>query len=118
MNHTRKTISNLFLGLTVLLATFAIPITGATAGEPTGNSIQPINISEEDSDALLEYYRLEGEVEVENITIKIYNNNDELIYSTEVCQKEYDCDERLIRMINDSDFITEIDNTRIYFLDQ
>lgn len=118
MNPAKKTFGALFSGLFVLLATLALPFNIASAGELTGNSIHPANVSELETKALLEIYGLEDEVEVNNITIKIYNADDNLIYSTEVCQKDYDCDDRLINFINQSDFITEVDNTRIYYLDQ
>lgn len=66
----------------------------------------------------MKLYKLSDETEVKNITVKIYDANDELIYSVEGCRNEIDCDERINQMINSSDFITEIDNTRIYYLDQ
>lgn len=118
MNHAKRTFGSLFLGLTVLLATLATPIYAVSAGDPPGEKILPKTISEQESEALLTLYSLEEAVEVKNITVKIYNANDELIYSTEVCQRDFECDDRINRMINQSDFITEFDNTRIYYLGQ
>jgi hypothetical protein len=118
MNHAKRTLSSLLLGLTVLLATLAIPLNPASAGTPTGEKILPNTVSDQDAEALIKLYGMEDEVEVKNITVKIYNNNDELIYSVEVCLNDFECDERINRIINDSDFITEVDNTRIYYLDQ
>jgi len=118
MNHAKKTFNSLFIGLTVLLATLVLPVSDASAGNTTGNTILPEALSEEESQTLLEIYSLDEEVVVEQLTIKIYDSNDELIYSAKVCPMEYDCDERLNRMINDSDFITEVDDTRIYYLAQ
>ena len=115
MNPAKKTFSALFTGLLVLLATLAVPFT-ASAGETSGSPVRPNDVSEHDTNALLEIYSLEDKAEVKNITIKIYNADDNLIYSTEVCQKDYDCDDRLIRFINQSDFIMEVDNTKIYYL--
>lgn len=117
MNHAKKTRFSLMLGLTVLLATLAAPIYAVSAGNPTGEKILPATVSEDETQALIELYGLEDEVEVKNITVKIYNNNDELIYSVEACLNDLECDERINHLINDSNFITEIDNTRIYYLD-
>ena len=50
--------------------------------------------------------------------IDLSDKQNELIFSTKVCQKDYDCDERINRMINESDFITEIGNTKIYYLEK
>lgn len=120
MNHAKKTLASLTLGLTVLLATLATPFYTASAGDPTGKEILPNTITERESEALLTLYSLEdvAEVEAANIKVKIYNTDDELIFSTEVCQRDFECDDRINRMINQSDFITEVDNTRIYYLDQ
>ena len=118
MNHAKRTISSLILGLTVLLATLATPLLAASAGNPTGEEILPNTLSEQEAAALIKLYDVEDEVEVPNITVKIYNNNDELIYSIELCQNDFECDERVNQMVNNSDFVTEVDNTRIYYLDE
>ena len=77
MNHAKRTISSLFLGLTVLLATLAMPMHAASAGNFTGEEILPNTVSEQEAAALIKLYDVEDEVEVTNITVKIYNNNDE-----------------------------------------
>ena len=119
MNHAKRTLASLILGLTVLLATLATPIYAASAGTTTGEKVLPTTVSEEESESLLKEYQLEDMVETSNnITVKIYNNNDDLIFSTKVCQRDFECDDRINRMINQSDFITEVDKTRIYYLDQ
>ena len=105
MNHAKRTLSSLFLGLTVLLATLAVPFNVASAGITTGEEILPNNMSEQEAKALIKLYSLDEEVEVSNITVKIYNANDELIYSVEVCQNDFECDERINQIVNDSDFI-------------
>lgn len=116
MNHAKKTLSVFITVLTVLLATLATPFYTASAGNPAGEKVLPTTLSEEESASLIKLYQLSDEVEVKNITVKIYNNNDELIYSVEVCKNDFECDERINQIINNSDFITEIDNTRIYYL--
>ena len=118
MNHAKRTFSSLLIGLTVLFATLAMPFYAASAGEPVGKEILPNTVSEQEAEELIKLYELVNEVEVKNITVKIYNNNDELIYSVEVCKNDFECDERINQIVNDSDFVTEVDNTRIYYLDQ
>lgn len=119
MNHAKRKLSSLVLGLSVLLATLATPTYAAGAGLLTSEDVLPTTVSEDESEALLKEYKLDELVEsIDNITVKIYNNNDDLIFSTEVCQRDFECDDRINRMINQSDFITEVDNTRIYYLDQ
>jgi hypothetical protein len=102
-----------------LLATFAFTLSAANAGINSGYNDPSTTVTENEIADLLDYYSLDEEaVEIDNIYIKIYNGDENLIYSTKVCQKDYECDERLNNFINQSDFITEIDNTRIYILNQ
>ena len=118
MNPAKRTLSSLLLGLTVLFATLALPFSTASAGDTAGEEILPTTVSEQEVEALIKLYGWEEEVEVGNITVKIYDTNDNLIYSVKACQNALECDERINQIINASDFITEIDNTRIYYLDQ
>ena len=116
--QTTKTSIRLLTGLLILLATLAFSINTASAGIPTGSSILPYTITEQEFNDLLSFANADEDVKIENVKIKIYGNDDDLIYSANVCHSAYNCDERLNRLINQSDFITEIDNTRIYFLIQ
>lgn len=119
MKPATKTSFRLLTGLLVLLATFAFSLSTANAGIKSGYNDPSTTVTDTEIADLLEYYSLEEEaLEIENIYIKIYSGDDNLIFSTKVCQKDYECDERLNNFINQSDFITEIDNTRIYILNQ
>lgn len=123
MKTTKKTSLSLLTGLLVLIATLATSFNHASAGIPTGNSILPYSIlpysiTDQEYNDLLSFASIDKDVKIENIKIKIYTDNDELIYSSTVCQSTFNCDERLNQFINQSDFITEVDNTRIYILNQ
>jgi len=118
MKTAKKTSVGLLIGLLVLIATLATSFNSASAGISTGSSILPYSITEQEINDLLLFAGLDKEVEVENIKIKIFGNNDDLVYSSIVCQSIYKCDERLNQLINQSDFITEVDNVRIYILNQ
>ena len=118
MKPATKTSFSLLTGLLVLLASLTFSNTNASAGITTGSSIQPYTVTGQEINALLSFYGLDNDTKIYNIKIKIFGMNDELIYSAQVCQGIYDCDERLNQMLNQSDFITEVDNTRIYILNQ
>lgn len=118
MKTAKKTSISLLTGLLVLIATVATSFNHASAGIPTGNSILPYSIPDQEYNDLLSFASIDKDVKIENIKIKIYTDNDELIYSSTVCQSTFNCDERLNQLINQSDFITEVDNTRIYILNQ
>ena len=117
MKPATKTSSRLLSGIFVLLATLAFSITTASAGNETGTSDDHYKISENEISALLTAYNVfDEDIKVQNITVKIYSTDDNLVYSAEVCQQEFNCDKRLNFLINQSDFLTEIDNTKIYML--
>ncbi len=119
MKTAKKTISRLLSGIFVLLATLAFSIPTASAGNEAGTSEDLNKISEKEISTLLTAYDIFDEnIKIQNITVKIYSTDDNLVYSAEVCQQEFDCDKRLNFLINQSDFLTEIDNTRIYMLNK
>ena len=123
MKTAKKTSLSLLTGLLILTATLASSFNNVSAGIPTENSILPYStlpylITEQEANDLLTFASIDREVEIENIKIKIFGNNDDLVYSSIVCQSIYKCDERLNQLINQSDFITEVDNVRIYILNQ
>ena len=118
MNTANKTSISLLTGLLVFLASLALPINNASAGMPTDNSILPYTVTEQEMNELLAFASIDEDNKIENIKIKIYGSNDELIYSAKVCHTVYNCDDRLNQLINQSDFITEVDNIRIYILSQ
>ena len=118
MKPANRTSLSLLSGLLILLTSLAFSITTASAGITSGNSIMPSTITSEEISELLSLYRIDEEVKIENIEIKIFGQNDELVYSATVCHNIYECDERLNQFINQSDFITEVDGTKIYILKQ
>jgi hypothetical protein len=118
MNTAKKTSLSLLTGLLVLIATLATPISNASASDSTGNSMLPYIITEQEINELLSFASIDNEVKIENVKIKIFGSNDDLVYSSKVCHSTFNCDERLNQLINQSDFITEVDNTRIYILNQ
>jgi hypothetical protein len=118
MKTTKNTSPGLVIWLLVLLTTLSFSIKAASASYLSKNS-EPTSIaSEKDIKDLLVFAQIDEDVEIVNIYIKIYDLNDELIYSDEVCHNEYNCDDRLNQLLNQSDFITEIDNIKIYILNQ
>jgi len=118
MKTAKKISLSLLTGLLVLLSSLAFSINSASAGIPTGISILAFTVTEQEFNELLSYASIDEDVSVEKIKIKIYGSNDDLIYSANVCHSEYKCDDRLNQLINQSDFITEVDNIRIYILNQ
>ena len=118
MNTAKKTTSRPLTGLLILLTTLALSFNIASAGIPIGSSLLPISVSEQEYNDLLAFSNVDEDVKIENIKIKIYGNDDDLVYSANVCHSAYNCDDRLNQLINQSDFITEVDNTRIYILNQ
>jgi len=108
--------ASLLLGLTVLLTSLSLKSTNASASNISGNHPIIFSISDSDIKNLLNFYDFEEETASENIMVKIYNKNDDLIYSTKVCPNLDECDDRLNQFINQSDFITEVDNIQIYIL--
>jgi len=119
MKLINKTSLSLITGFLVLLTTLALPVTKANAEILAGDNSLPFIITQAEINNLLQYYSLDEETPGSaTIIIEIFDKNDELIFSDNVCRKIYDCDERLNSLINQSDFITEIDNTKIYILNQ
>jgi hypothetical protein len=118
MKKAKKTSFSLLTGLLVLIAIIASSFNNASAGTPTDNSLLPYPITDQELNSLLTFASIDREVKIENVKIKIFGNNDDLVYSSSVCQSTYNCDERLNQLINQSDFITEVDNVRIYILNQ
>ena len=118
MNTAVRTTRSLRTGLLVLLATLTLSFTTVSAGTISGSSSLPYIVTQHEINTLLSHYFIDNRIEIHNITIKIYGANDELVYSAKVCQNVYECDERLNLLINQSDFITEVDDTKIYILNQ
>ena len=118
MKNINKTTLVLLTGLLVFLTSITLSLPEANAGIVTNNDSRHDNISETEINALLKYYSLEDEIPIKNIVVKIYDMNDNLVFSDKVCQNLSECDERLNHLINQSDFLTEIDNTKIYVLNQ
>ena len=115
MKNIKTTTLVLLTGLMVLLTSVAIPTAKANASNT--ESIH-YKISDTEISALLTYYSITDEVPLKNTTVKIFDKNDNLIFSDRVCPNLSECDERLNHFINQSDFLIEVDNTKIYILNQ
>ena len=115
MKNIKTTTLVLLTGLMVLLTSVTIPTAKANV-----SNTEPIhyNISDTEISTLLTYYSIADEVPLKNTTVKIFDKNDNLIFSDRVCQNLSECDERLNHFINQSDFLIEVDNTKIYILNQ
>ena len=118
MNTALRTSRSLTTRLLVLLTTLTFSFSLVSAGTITGSSSLPFTVTQHEINALLSQYSIDDKLEINNVKIKIYGNNDELIYSAKVCHNVYECDERLNLLINQSDFVTEVDDTKIYILNQ
>jgi len=118
MNTAVNKTRSLSTWLLVLLTTLSFSFTTVSAGNLSGSSLLPYTVTQHEINALLSYYSLDNRIEINNIKIKIFGKNDELVYSAKVCQNMYECDERLNLLLNQSDFITEVDDTKIYILNQ
>ena len=118
MKFHNKTPRSLRAGILVLLISFAFSITNTQAGIVSDSASVPFTVTAQEISALLTQYRLEDEIKIKHIQINIFNKKDELIYSEKVCFKTFESDKKLNHRINQSDFITEIDNTRIYITNQ
>jgi hypothetical protein len=118
MKSTKKTSRGLVPWLLVLLTALSFSIKAVSASYSDRNSETTSIVTEKDINDLLAFAKIDDDIVIQNINIKIYDLNDELIYAAEVCYNEYNCDDRLNQLLNQSDFITEIDNTKIYILSQ
>ena len=84
--------------------------------DPENGKIKVATITQEEIDNLLEIYKPPVPPSHTHLNVKIYNEHDHLIYSDKVELSKIDTDLRLSALLNGSDYITEIDNTKIYKL--
>jgi hypothetical protein len=118
MKNINKTTLVLLTGLLIFLTSVTVAFIPANASIISNNDSGYHHISETEINALLSLYSIDEEIPINNIIVKIFDKNDNLIFSDKVCQNLSECDERLNHLINQSDFLTEVDNTKIYILNQ
>jgi len=112
------------LATALLLVAFTLPGIASTTNTNSSDSIYTHDkakhqtITQQEANSMLAYYAIGNQVKIKHYKVKIYSSNNELVYSASVCKHDFECDERLNLLINQSDFITEVDDTRIYFLRQ
>ncbi|MEN8249606.1 MAG: hypothetical protein ABFS32_11785 [Bacteroidota bacterium] len=116
MKTANRTFKSLLLGIIVLLALITIPSINASANTSPTTSFISYMLSEEDINDLLSYYSLDNDLKIELLKVEVYTQDFDLIYSDANCKKVLDCDKELNRLINKSDFITDIGNKKIYVL--
>ena len=116
MKTVNSTLKGLLLGIIVFLASVTLPNLSATANPVLSNSIANYMPTDSEISELLAYYSVEELQVAQFIKVQVFNNNLDLIYTDTMCQNDYECDQRLNLMLNQSDFITEVDNKKIYML--
>ena len=115
MKSLLKKRTALLLGLGVLTTAIS-PAIAAVNMDPENGKIKVATITQEEIDNLLEIYKPQVQSSHTHLNVKIYNEHDHLIYSDKVELSKIDTDLRLSALLNGSDYITEIDNTKIYKL--
>ena len=116
-NKIRTLLLTGLFALSLTFSSFSAP--GNPACHPQHDGHCPI-LTEGEVATLLAHYQAfdEETITSKNITITFYDENFELVFSATVCPKDYECDARINQLINQSDFITEIDDTVIFILNQ
>lgn len=116
MKTTNRTTKGLLIGIIVFLAAVAAPNLAANANPILSNAIYKYMPTEAEISELLAYYGVEELQMAQFVKVQVFNNHLDLVYSDTMCQNDYECDKRLNILLNQSDFITEIDNKKIYML--
>ena len=107
------------IGLSIFVTSLAPPMAIAGPGnedEKKNATVEGISIQEIEN--LLEVYKVEETTIASFKTVKIFDKNDDLIYSEEVYVCRFDEDVRLLALLEQSDFLTEVDDVKYYKLDQ
>ena len=122
-NNNMKTAINkvgaALIGLSILVTSLApsMAIAGPRNEDKKKNATVE-GISNQEIENLLEVYKVEETSISSYKTVKIFDNNDNLIYSEEVYVCRFDEDARLLALLEQSDFLTEVDDVKYYKLDQ
>jgi hypothetical protein len=109
-------------GATILGLSFLLVSTNPlAAAEGIGNdnnkdSIAIEGISENEIQSLLEFYQVETPTLASLKTVKVFDANDVLVYSEDVSNSRFDTDVRLKAMLNQSDYLTEVNDVKYYKL--
>ena len=118
MKSTLKKAGSALLGLSMLLATVAPPL--AMAGSGNEGKTEDGNVegvSNKEMELLLETYEIE-ELKISSYkTVKIYDENDNLVYAEKVSVTRLEDDARLLALIDKSDFLTEVNDVKFYKMD-
>ena len=117
MNSILKKSGATILGLSFLL----VSTNPLAAAEGIGNdndkdSIAIEGISENEIQSLLEFYQVETPMPATLKTVKVFDANDVLVYSEDVSNGRFDTDPRLKAMLNQSDYLTEVNDVKYYKL--
>ena len=75
-----------------------------------------ITISEDEIQLLLETYKVEASDISTYKTVKVFDENDALVYSEDVDNARFDSDLRLKALLNQSDYLTEVNDVKYYKL--
>lgn len=118
MNITLKKAGTALLGLSMLLTVTGPPLLMAGTGHEgdKGNS-KAGGVPDKEIALLLETYQLDKVRISAYKTVKIFDSNDNLIFSEQVAISRLDNDARLSGLIDKSDFLTEVDDVKYYKMD-
>lgn len=118
MKTTLKKAGAALLGLSLLISSLAPPVAmAASDNEDEKKNVTVEGISSQEIENLLETYKVEEIAIADYKTVKIFDNNDNLVYSEKVYVCRFDEDARLLALLEQSDFLTEVNNVKIYKLD-
>ena len=116
MKTANRKLKGLLLGVIVFLVSATIPNLTANANPILGKSLFSYMPTESEISELLAHYGVEEFQMAQFIKVQVFNNNLDVIYTETMCQDDYECDKKLNLLLNQSDFITEVDNKKIYML--
>ena len=122
-NNNMKTTINkagaALLGLSLLITTLApTTLTAGTEREKEENNTTIEGITNQEIENLLEIYKVVETPIASYKTVKIFDKNDNLVYSEEVYMCRFDDDSRLLALLDQSDFLAEVEDVKYYKLDQ
>lgn len=107
------------LGLSLLITTLApTTLTAGTEREKEENNTTIEGITNQEIENLLEIYKVVETPIASYKTVKIFDKNDNLVYSEEVYMCRFDDDSRLLALLDQSDFLAEVEDVKYYKLDQ
>ena len=118
MKTTLKKAGAAFIGLSIFITSLVPSMVMAGPGSNDDKkNVTVEGISSQEIENLLETYKVEEIAIADYKTVKIFDNNDNLVYSEKVYVCRFDEDARLLALLEQSDFLTEVNNVKIYKLD-